>query len=81
MLETARESAEKDLESLREEMETLRRQLAKARQPLEAVDEVEEVVEALEEEIAEPVVRKTPSNRCATQRTVAPRREGAPALD
>ncbi|MBG0787799.1 MAG: endonuclease MutS2 [Anaerolineaceae bacterium] len=61
VLESARENAEKDLEGLREEMETLRRQLAKARQPLEAVDEVEEVVEALEEEIAEPVIRKTPS--------------------
>ena len=61
VLESARESAEKDLEGLREEMETLRRQLAKARQPLEAVDEVEEVVEALEEEVAVPVERKTPS--------------------
>ena len=60
VLESARESAEKDLGGLREEMETLRRQLAKARQPLEIVDEVEEVVEALEEEVAVPVERKAP---------------------
>ena len=61
VMEAAREDAEKDLAGLREEMEALRRQLAQARQPLEALDDVEDVVEALEEEVAEPVIRKTPA--------------------
>jgi DNA mismatch repair protein MutS2 len=59
-LEETRQQAEKELERLREELEELRRQLAKARQPLDAIDAVEEVIETLEEEVAEPIVRKSP---------------------
>jgi len=63
LMEETRQQTEKDLTELREEMEDIRRKLARARQPLEAVDEVEEVVSALEEEVAEPIVRETPSKR------------------
>ena len=63
LLEETRQQAELNLSELREEMENLRRKLAQARQPLDAVDEVDDVVASLEEEIAEPIVRETPSKR------------------
>lgn len=60
LLEESRQEAENQLMVLREELESLRRLLARARQPLEAVDQVEEIIEVLEEEVAQPIVRKTP---------------------
>ena len=60
LLEESRQESENQLMTLREELESLRRLLARARQPLEAVDQVEEIIEVLEEEVAQPIVRKTP---------------------
>jgi len=60
VLEESRQQSEEDVAALRDELDKLRHQLVKAHQPLEAIEAVEESIETFEEEIAEPILRKSP---------------------
>jgi DNA mismatch repair protein MutS2 len=60
LLEATRQEAESQLAALHNEIESLRRQLASAHQPVETVKQVEEAVKTLEEEVAKPIVRRSP---------------------